>query len=1187
MPHPIEPSTLRNLSSHHPLVEGIHLLPFDYALRIENFLAEYLGTEQEPEAFGGRLEAIRALNDWLAGAASRLLLAAPAGRGKSALLAHWVKNLLPRNDLAVVFVPVSVRFRTNLASLVFAALATRLAFLHHEAVPADLETSTDTWKNLVNSYLRKPLPNGKTLLVVIDGLDEAGDWEAGENTLPRELPPGVRIVVSARFLAGDQDAQPWLTRLGWDQAAVPSLELTPLTLAGVGEILRQMNFPVAEFSQQVDIVSELYRQSEGDPLLVHLYIEDLWANKGTELRLRPSDLARLEPGYEGYFHYWWQNQEKRRKDLGLETQENLQSLLNLLTGALGPLTLAEITTLVPELTADEIEVGLALIQRLIVREARTQGYTFRHRKLRGVFWEQLAEAEQKRLETRFLQWGENTLQQLLAGQLQPGQTPYYLVQYYGAHLERANAPVEKFLPLIEKPAWQQACFVAEGAYPGYLRDVKRVWKACVAIDRHQIEQGQKAHLLGKEIRCALIEASLYSISRNVTPDFLAQLFEAGIWGWSQTLKHLRAKLPQDQRAAALKSLIPLLPEPALPEVLSLVQNLENEWFRAILLADLAPRLPAEWFGKAVKIAEGIDFDWARNHALNILAQHEPNENRNLAPGPLAPLGPEQKLINSFAAQITPNLNLQRETGDTGRNLLLQLLPILPQELRSDFLQVARKIQYPSERADTLLKLVDYFTGEERRRIWLEIFESLQKTAADGVTGFIVARCAEHFHSHEDWLWEKIFPLLRQEKNSQNRAYMLKVVINHLPGHLWKQYFASFEGLNSYEKNDVYIEILPKVPDIFINEILIEIENSVGERNCPLALARLIGRLPDKKRPEIIEKIIEAVKQIKSEYLFFYYNALHILAAELPTELAIQLLPFTQALDPDNANTLLANIARKAPAEKLQVLLKLLQIDKLTWGGFELLSIAAHRGPDEILNEVLEKARKLPYAGHRASVLVILAQRFPKKQRRAMWDEAIQAINEATNQAKTAEQACVRADHLIRISGCLPTPQKLEILEEALSIIRTITQEGVKLSRLRELIAASPDELIGKLVPVALELELPDIVYEASEIMITLAKRLSGKEKELILEKALVLARRNDRNTTSLSIIASLLPDGELKQVVLREACISFCCQFFASDIRGMRQELLSQISALPLAGQFETWQQIMTDLWPRKRADFF
>ena len=269
-----------------PILEGINLLPYDYSQRIQNFLNEYLGDEKHPVPFGGRDDALRILDNWLTESTPYLLLAAPAGRGKSALLVRWLDSLKERDDLALAFVPVSIRFGTNMERVFYAALAARLVFLHGDDIPVSPETSTAIYRGLVSDYLSKPLASGRTLLVVLDGLDEAADWHAGADFMPAELPSGVRVVVSARFLAGDTASTSWLRRLNWERnglATAPSL--SPLNQDGVRDVLFKMGCPLDDLSRNVDIVAELYRLSEGDPLLVGLYVGDLWI-KGAEVTRR-------------------------------------------------------------------------------------------------------------------------------------------------------------------------------------------------------------------------------------------------------------------------------------------------------------------------------------------------------------------------------------------------------------------------------------------------------------------------------------------------------------------------------------------------------------------------------------------------------------------------------------------------------------------------------------------------------------------------------------------------------------------------------------------------------------------------------------------------------------------------------------------------------------------------------------
>lgn len=121
------------------LVQGLGDLPTRYDGPVRNFLEYYLGAPNRPAPFGGRQADLVKLDAWLAepDAPPYLLLAAPAGRGKSALLAHWISGLEERTGLAVVYFPVSIRYSTNRENVVFAALYARLAHLYGErATPA-------------------------------------------------------------------------------------------------------------------------------------------------------------------------------------------------------------------------------------------------------------------------------------------------------------------------------------------------------------------------------------------------------------------------------------------------------------------------------------------------------------------------------------------------------------------------------------------------------------------------------------------------------------------------------------------------------------------------------------------------------------------------------------------------------------------------------------------------------------------------------------------------------------------------------------------------------------------------------------------------------------------------------------------------------------------------------------------
>jgi hypothetical protein len=64
---------------------------------------------------------------------------------------HWSRRLIARNDVTVILVPVSIRFRTSLAAVFFPILAARLAELHGERISARNGISAEVWRGVLSS----------------------------------------------------------------------------------------------------------------------------------------------------------------------------------------------------------------------------------------------------------------------------------------------------------------------------------------------------------------------------------------------------------------------------------------------------------------------------------------------------------------------------------------------------------------------------------------------------------------------------------------------------------------------------------------------------------------------------------------------------------------------------------------------------------------------------------------------------------------------------------------------------------------------------------------------------------------------------------------------------------------------------------------------------------------------------
>ena len=616
-------------------VSGIDELPTDYATRIENFVAEYLGTPEEPVPFGGRAEVMRELDHWLdePDAPPYKLIAAQAGRGKSAALVQWSRRSLSRADVETVFVPVSIRFRTNLAGVFFAALAARLARAHGEEVPAAIDTPPEVWRGIAADYLARPLSSGKRLLVIIDGVDEAADWEIGPDLFPSRPAPSTRVVVSARLTAAAPTDTAWREQLGWSSARLArSLPLTPLSESGVADVLVRMGFPLAELGAKVDIVRQLHRLSGGDPLLVRLYVSDLWSAGEAAQRLAPEDLEEIAPGLKGYFDRWWTDQHRLWGKESPLRERGVRAVLSLLACAFAPLEREDLIALAPpdsDVTSWTIGSCIEPLRRFIIEGP--QGLTFNHPRFAQYLYDELTRSERGEWERRLLEWGRTTVEAMRAGTISPLAAPAYVIQYFGAHLERGHAPSSELLALLTRE-WRTAWEASDGGLGGFLADVDRAWHAAVEEDDTAVAAGRTPPSLAAEIACALHRASVASLAASLPPELLHRSVQLGVRSSRAALAYARNMSGAGERARALATLASFFEEPErqslAAEAIAIARTLDDHrQVRALTPLILGCGAPASLVHDALQLEGNLaeTADLAEALAVGLAAQQRVEE----------------------------------------------------------------------------------------------------------------------------------------------------------------------------------------------------------------------------------------------------------------------------------------------------------------------------------------------------------------------------------------------------------------------------------------------------------------------------------------------------------------------------------------------------------------------------------
>ncbi len=235
------------------LADVLRPIPVTHRLKIQNFIKYYLGTQDQPVPFGGRLRELHELTSWLseASAPGHLLVTAPAGRGKTALLVNWMQTI-PQN-WNVAFTPISIRFQTNHASIFYEALAHQLARIAGDKGGVAQNDAAEFYKDrcleLLYIIAEKKIPT----LVIVDGLDEASGWEIDRSLLQSQSISTIRIIASARTVAGDPTGpQGWCQRLDWpeDWRRTKCIEVPPLSRGGIGEALESMGYPIASLASR-------------------------------------------------------------------------------------------------------------------------------------------------------------------------------------------------------------------------------------------------------------------------------------------------------------------------------------------------------------------------------------------------------------------------------------------------------------------------------------------------------------------------------------------------------------------------------------------------------------------------------------------------------------------------------------------------------------------------------------------------------------------------------------------------------------------------------------------------------------------------------------------------------------------------------------------------------------------------
>jgi hypothetical protein len=578
----IRRSMLRNLWER---IAPLLSLQFGPRKRVADFQKAYLagGTGEVP--FGGRENELMALSVWLTstGSPQRALVVAPSGRGKSALMVHWLMRLQDSagaQEWKVIFMPISMRYGTHLPSVFWQGIAVQLAEIFAEPLPAASIDGGSFYAEVCATFLARVEHSAHKILLVLDGIDEALEQSFSSHVFPDPVPTNLKILLTARQLANDHGPAGWLKRLDWPaQQGVQTFSIQLLRQEHIDELLVRFNlFPQQE--ERPGIVQVLQRLTEGEPLLIMLYVDDLRRKAQADVHYGIDDLNAIEPGFTAYVKNWIDSQRKAWTEGNSRFDPDVvDTTFAVLSCAYGPISgeslihlVAQVSNKAPVLTVDTL---IRPIQRFVIGDGTdADGYVFNHPKLAQYFSDSYFSAEaRKRTHAAFVRWGRETVEQLNEGRLAAGEVPSYLLQHYLRHLAWTGASAEALSRVLSRP-WQQAWDVFEGGYRGFVANAKLVVDSAKPVSSSDPRFQQQ---LAARLHASLCIATVHAFGTALPSELLALALDDRVMTLQQALHYIELQEPANQVAAYCLIFHHLSPPrmSALIEALALVPDSAN------------------------------------------------------------------------------------------------------------------------------------------------------------------------------------------------------------------------------------------------------------------------------------------------------------------------------------------------------------------------------------------------------------------------------------------------------------------------------------------------------------------------------------------------------------------------------------------------------------------------------------
>jgi hypothetical protein len=1109
---------------------------------VRRFVDYYAGTPDRPMPFAGRDESLAGLDRQLAkGGGTFQLISGPPGIGKSALLLHWTARRLREDpNLRLLFLPVSIRFDTAEERTGLRLLHAQLAGLFAEvAFPGGTKPDQEDYRDRIAvGWQAIGERRNERFLLVVDGADEASGRWLETRVLPYRIPTNLTLVLAARHKPDRSNGRAWIEifPVAPECLAAEPLELEPLGREAVSEAIVQLGHPLDNLPDREGVLDALYKLTDhGDPLLVGLWVGQLWKSRKQAETLNAANLARLRPGYGGFVEVWLKEQAAvwRTAEIEADTQA-LRRLLRILSLARGPLRLmdwlAVVRRLPPQIPWDQETTPKVLdsAYRLVVGNADS-GYAFVHPRLADHFQSELEGIKEERqaVPRAYVDWGATTVVELNAGRISPHQCPTYLLRHYCAHVVAAGFPLNQALdqylfPLLEE-GWMLSWEEEEGAYGGYLMDVQRV--------RETLRQFNQARLgppflLGGEIRCALIYASIRSLTEHLEPKLIDALVENETWTIGRALR-VAGELPDPlKRAEALIALTKYLSDmdrtEVLGKVIELVRDLEYDKPRLDILKKLVPLLhhDSTLLGEALSLVSELADEQYHAAALGMIGQYLKGQPILLqeARGEAARMGNAffRICVISDVARLLPGADARAAVRDA--------------------LHWAEKLDDPKERAVAFALLANHLRLEKQAEIIQRAFQAAHSINKHGDRAVTLMQLA--YHPSQDRRQEVFVDVLKAvggiENSSSRDTTFIRVAAYLLakPPLIAESLECTGRITDTYQRAMLLTEIAKhqtkqddrRVCDEALSTSRLVRKNEGRAR----ALAAAARCLPEQERRGVLGESMAEVQKIDHEESRCETVAAVLEEAADDPEVVAEALAVARDLkDAPSRSACLTAVARRLQGnEKTNALYQALtaarRIDD-DWHRISALSEMAGQMPSDkkasILSQALVGARAIVQDFGRGQALLSI---FFQSEGATRSDLAMEILGIVRTNFHNQLPAVVLAELAPSLKG------KSSLLDLALTAALNVNDEQTRAWAL----SAVGNELLGEQVLLNRALTATQTIVDQesrAKCLAALAPNMIGEARSAVFDEALAEARNIRNRHVRVSVLASLARNADAER----------------------------------------------------------